>query len=59
MCVCIKNMWFSTLSLNFCNKKQETEECFLKLCGYIYHQGTYTHQAGTEKSAGIFTVNRC
>jgi hypothetical protein len=26
----------------------------LKLCGYIYHQGTYTLQAGTEKSAGYF-----
>jgi len=26
----------------------------LKLGGHIYHQGTYTHQAGTEKSAGIF-----
>jgi len=24
----------------------------LKLCGYIYHQGTYTPQAGTEKDAG-------
>jgi len=31
----------------------------LKFCGYIYHQGTYTHQAGTEKCAGIFTVKRC
>jgi len=30
----------------------------LKLCGYIYHQGIYTHQVGIEKSAEIFTVNR-
>ena len=49
----------STLLQKHCNKKQETEECKLKLCGYIYHKGTYTHQAGTEESAGIFTVNRC
>ena len=26
----------------------------MKLCGYIYNQGTYTHQAGTEKSTGVF-----
>ena len=32
---------------------QETEECILKLCGYIYHQGTYTPQAGNEKGAGF------
>ena len=41
----------STLLQKHCNKKQEPEECKLKLCGYIYHQGTYTHQAGTEESA--------
>jgi len=28
----------------------------LKLCGYIYHQGTYTHQAGTEKSAAFLLL---
>jgi len=44
----------STLLQKHCNKKQETEECKLKLCGYIYHHGTYTHQADTEKSAGFF-----
>ena len=37
---------FSTLLLKHCNKKQETEECILKLYGYIYQQGTYTPQAG-------------
>jgi hypothetical protein len=42
--------------LGFCNKKQETEECFLKLGGYIYHQGTYTLQAGTEKSAAFLPL---
>jgi len=48
-----------------CHKKQETEKCSLKLCGYIDHQGTYTLQvsdrlrAGTEKSADFFTVYRC
>jgi hypothetical protein len=47
-------MPFSTLLLNFCKKKQQTEECKLKLCGYIYRQGNYTHQAGTEKSGGFF-----
>ena len=41
---------FSTLLLNFCNKKQETEGYCFKLCGYIYHQGTYTPQAGSEKA---------
>ena len=50
---------FSTLLQKHCNKKQETEECILKLCGYIYHQGTYTPQAGNEKSAGFFTGYRC
>jgi len=30
-------------------KKQETKECILKLGGYIYHQDTYTLQAGNEK----------
>jgi hypothetical protein len=40
---------FSTLLQKPFRKKQETEECVLKLCGYIYHQGTYTRQAGTEK----------
>jgi len=32
----------STLLQKHCSKKQETEECNLKLCGYVYHQGTYT-----------------
>jgi hypothetical protein len=41
----------STLLQKSCHKKQETGECDLKLNGYIYHQGTYTHQADTEKSA--------
>jgi len=49
----------STLLLKHCHKKQETEECNLKICGYIYLQGTYTPQAGTEKGAGFFTVYRC
>jgi hypothetical protein len=26
----------------------------LKLCGYIYHQGTYTLQRSAEKSAFFF-----
>jgi len=30
----------STLLLNFCHKKQEIEECSLKLCGYRNHHGT-------------------
>jgi len=30
----------------------------LKLSGYIYLQGTYAPQAGTENSSGIFTINR-
>ena len=25
----------------------------MKLCGYIYHQGTYTPQAGNKKGAGF------
>ena len=33
---------FSTLLQKHCNKKQETEECSLKLCGYIDNHGTYT-----------------
>jgi len=36
------SVFFSTLLQKHCNKKQEIEECILKLCGYIYHQGTYT-----------------
>ena len=32
----------STLLQKHCNKKQETEEFGLKLCGYIDHHGTYT-----------------
>jgi len=43
----------STFLQKHCNKKQETEECILKLCGYIYHQGTYTPQVGNEKGAGF------
>ena len=37
---------FSTLLQKHCNKKQELEECVLKLCGYTYHQGTYTALSG-------------
>ena len=48
-----KNITFSTLLQKHCNKKQETEECILKIGGYIYHQGTYTPEAGTEKGAGF------
>ena len=33
---------FSTLLQKPCHKKQEIEECILKLCGQIHHQGTYT-----------------
>ena len=33
---------FSTLLQKHCNKKQETEEYILKLCGYIGHHGSYT-----------------
>jgi len=39
----------STLLQKYCNKKQETEECILKLCGYIYQQGTYTPLRGNDK----------
>ena len=28
----------------------------MKLCGYIYHQGTYTPQSGSEKGAGFLPV---
>jgi len=42
----------STLLQKHCNKKQETVEYMLKLCGYIYYQGTYTLQADNEKGAG-------
>ena len=49
----------STLLQNYCNKKQETEECILKLCGYIYRQSTYTLQAGNEKGCWLFTVYWC
>jgi len=49
----------STLLQKHCNKKQETQKCILKLCGWKYPQGTYTPQVGIEKSAGFFTVNRC
>ena len=38
----------STLLQKQCNKKQETEKCDLKLCGYIYHQGTYTSLWGAK-----------
>ena len=40
-------------------EKHETEECILKLCGYLQPQGTYTPQVGTGKDAGLFTVYRC
>jgi len=33
---------FSTLLQKHCNKKQETQKCILKLCGWKYPQGTYT-----------------
>ena len=46
-------MNISSLLLKHRNKKQEPEECNLKLCGYIHHQGTYTPQAVTEKGAGF------
>jgi len=36
----------STLLQKHCNKKQETDECILKLSGYIYHQGTNTPPVG-------------
>ena len=45
---------FSTLRLNFCNKKQETAECILKLRGYIYHQGTYAPLWGDYINYGLF-----
>jgi hypothetical protein len=56
--------FISTLLLNFCHKRQETEECILKLGGYIDYHGTYTLQvsdrlrAGTEMSSGFFPVHR-
>ena len=43
----------STFLQKLCNKEQETEECILKLGGYIDHQGTYTLQAGNGKGAGF------
>ena len=43
----------STLLQNFCNTKQKIKECILKLCGYIYHQGTYTPQASNAKGTGF------
>ena len=49
----MKILSFSTLLQKHCNKKQETEENILKLCGYKYHQGTYTPQGGNEKGAGF------
>ena len=55
----VSTLFVSTLLQKSCRNKQETEECILKLSGYLYRQGTYTQQAGTEKSAGVFTVNRC
>ena len=54
MLACLPFTGVSTLLQKHYNKKQETEECILKLCGYIYHQGTYTPQAGNEKGAGFF-----
>ena len=33
---------FSTLLQKHCNKKQETQKCILKLCGWKSPQGTYT-----------------
>ena len=53
MLACLPFTGVSTLLLNFCYNKQETEECSLKFGGYIYHQGTYTPQAGNEKDAGF------
>ena len=49
-------IYFSTLLLNFCHKKQEITECSLKLCGYINHHGTYTHQAGNRKGTGFYRL---
>jgi ribosomal protein L37AE/L43A len=39
---------FSTLLQKHYNKIQETEQCNLKLCGYTYHQGTYTPSWGVS-----------
>ena len=53
MLACLPFTGVSTLLQKHCDKKQETEECILKLCGYIYHQGTYTPQAGNKKGTGF------
>ncbi len=41
---------FRRLLRKSCNKKQETVKCFLKLECWLYLQGTYTPQGGTELS---------
>ncbi len=48
----------STLLLKSYNKKQETEECNLKLCGCMYRHGTYTPQGGTILSPAFFLFTR-
>ena len=45
---------FSALLLRNCYKKQETQKVILKQGSYIYLQGTYTPQGGTEKSPNKF-----
>ena len=49
---------FSTLLQKSCHKKQETEECILKLCRYFYPPGTYPHQPGRCGCFTIFPVYR-
>jgi hypothetical protein len=44
----------STLPQKHCNKKQETAECVLRLCGYIYYQSTYTPLWGDYINYGLF-----
>jgi len=45
---------FSTLLQKHRNKKQETEECILKICGYIYHHGTYIPLWGVRHTSALF-----
>jgi hypothetical protein len=44
--VCYENIWILIDSVG--HKKQETEECILKLCGYKYHHGTCTPLWGVK-----------
>ena len=46
----------STLLQKHCNKKQEIEECILKLYGYIYNQGTYTPLWGVPSKGNVDTM---